>query len=104
MEEYKINANSFRFVHDDGTMIHDEKFSTKRIGYFKDAMHRFAKNKGSVVAAGIIFLLILFAILVALRLILVAFVLILLNIFVLRLRLFLLILLFKKLLLLILPA
>ena len=62
MEEYKINANSFRFVHDDGTMIHDEKFSTKRIGYFKDAMHRFAKNKGSVVAAGIIFLLILFAI------------------------------------------
>ena len=61
-EKYVINQNSFKFVHSDGAMIHDEKLSTKRIGYFKDALHRFTKNKGSVVAAWIILFLILFAI------------------------------------------
>ena len=41
---------------------HDKKFETKPVGYFRDAMHRFAKNKGSVVAACIILILVLFAI------------------------------------------
>ncbi len=42
--------------------IHDEKFETKPVGYFKDALIRFSKNKGSVVATIIIFILLLFAI------------------------------------------
>ena len=41
---------------------HDQKFETKPVGYFRDAMRRFAKNKGSVVAACIILILVLFAI------------------------------------------
>lgn len=44
-----------------GEEIHDVKFETKPIGYFQDALMRFCKNKGSIVAAGIILLLILFA-------------------------------------------
>lgn len=44
------------------TEIHDVKFETKAVGYFGDAWIRFKKNKGSVVAAVIIILLIVFAI------------------------------------------
>lgn len=43
--------------------IHDVKFKTKPIGYFKDALMRFAKNKGSIVAAVIILILLLYALL-----------------------------------------
>ena len=39
--------------------IHDSKFETKPIGYFKDVMLRFSKNKASVVA-GIVILIIAF--------------------------------------------
>lgn len=42
--------------------IHDAKFETKAVGYFGDAWSRFKKNKGSVVAAVIIILLIVFAV------------------------------------------
>lgn len=42
--------------------IHDVKFDTKPVGYFKDALIRFSKNKGSIVAAVIILILLLFAI------------------------------------------
>ena len=42
--------------------IHDAKFETKAVGYFGDAWGRFKKNKGSVVAAIIILLLIIFAV------------------------------------------
>lgn len=45
-------------------LAHDKKLDTKPIGYFKGAFIRFCKNKGSVVAACIILLLILFAIFV----------------------------------------
>lgn len=44
--------------------IHDQKLDTKPIGYFKDAMMRFSKNKGSVVAGCILVAMILFAIVV----------------------------------------
>ena len=44
--------------------IHDEKFKTKQVGYFKDAFRRFCKNKSSVVAAIIIIILLLYAIFV----------------------------------------
>ncbi len=40
---------------------HDKKLDTKPVGYFKDAMRRFSRNKASVVAAYIILFLILFA-------------------------------------------
>ncbi len=53
----------FEFVQKDDK-IFDKKFDTKPIGYFKDAMLRFTKNKGSVVAAIIILILVLFAIIV----------------------------------------
>ena len=42
--------------------LHDAKFETKAVGYFGDAWSRFKKNKGSVVAAVIIILLIIFAV------------------------------------------
>lgn len=42
--------------------IHDKKLDTKPVGYFRDAMGRFAKNKSSVAAAVIICLLIAYAV------------------------------------------
>lgn len=42
--------------------LHDDRFQTKPVGYFKDALNRFKKNKSSVAAAVIIVLLILFAV------------------------------------------
>lgn len=44
--------------------LHDKELVTKPIGFFKDAMHRFAKNKGSIVGAIVIAFLVLFAIVV----------------------------------------
>lgn len=60
-KDYVINESSFEFAQLDAN-IHDMKFDTKPIGYMRDAFRRFCKNKGSVVAACIIFILILFAI------------------------------------------
>lgn len=59
----QIAPEKFRFVPEEGRM-HDQKLETKPIGYFKDAMIRFSKNKGSVVAAWIILILVLYAIFV----------------------------------------
>lgn len=58
-----IPQEKFRFVHDEKANIHDARFETKPIGYFKDAWSRFKKNGSSVLAAIIIVLLILFAVL-----------------------------------------
>lgn len=44
--------------------LHDKELVTKPIGFFKDAMHRFAKNKGSIVGAIVIGILVLYAIIV----------------------------------------
>lgn len=44
--------------------VHDKKFDTKPVGYFKDAMTRFCRNKSSVAAAMIILFLVLFALFV----------------------------------------
>ena len=41
---------------------HDSKFSTKPVSYFQGAFKRFCKNKGAVVAAVVIAILVLFAI------------------------------------------
>ena len=42
--------------------IHDKELATKPVGYFKDAFNRFKKNKGSIIAAFIILILVLYAI------------------------------------------
>ncbi|MGI6194207.1 MAG: ABC transporter permease [Eubacteriales bacterium] len=59
----QIPKEKFKFVQLD-TSLHDVKFETKPVGYFKDAWLRFKRNKGSVVAACIILILLLYAIIV----------------------------------------
>lgn len=56
-----IPAEKFTLVK--SNVNHDVKFDTKPVGYFRDALNRFAKNKASVVAAAIIILIVLFAVL-----------------------------------------
>lgn len=58
-----IPASAFEFVGEEGR-LHDKKLETKPIGYFKDVMIRFSRNKSSVVAAIIILVLVLYAVLV----------------------------------------
>ena len=58
-----IPKSEFAFVNRSGD-IHDKKFETKPIGYFKDVWLRFYRNKSSVVAAIIILMLVLYAIFV----------------------------------------
>ncbi len=48
----------------EGESLHDEAFQTKRVSYLRDSLRRFTRNKGSVVAAIIIFIIILYAIIV----------------------------------------
>ena len=55
-----IPAEKFAFVGVDGR-LHDQKFETKQVSYWRDAFHRFCKNKSSVVAAIIILCLLLSA-------------------------------------------
>ncbi len=61
VKDYVISAESFEFAQLDSN-IHDQKLDTKPIGFLKDAFKRFCKNKGSVVAASVILVLVLFAI------------------------------------------
>lgn len=60
-EYEKISPEKFQFVQKDA-VIHDQNLETKPVGYFKDAMMRFAKNKGSVVGFIIILILVAYAI------------------------------------------
>ena len=63
-EKYSdIPAEMFQKI-DNSERITDKKLSTKPVGYFRDAMGRFRKNKSSVAAAIIIFLLLLYAIVI----------------------------------------
>lgn len=61
----KIPAEKFAFVGAERS-FHDKKLETKPIGFFRDAMNRFVRNKSSVVAAFIICILVLYAIFVPL--------------------------------------
>ncbi len=61
-EEHQISSEKF-VLHSKGGQLHDEKLETKPVSYFRDAMHRFARNKASIAAAVIIGILFLFAIL-----------------------------------------
>jgi ABC-type dipeptide/oligopeptide/nickel transport system permease subunit len=58
-----IDKSKFEFVQVD-KKIYDKKFETKPIGYFKDAMIRFGKNKTNVIATLILFTIIAMSILV----------------------------------------
>lgn len=58
-----LNKDSFQFVQRD-ERIFDTEFETKPIGYFKDAMSRFGKNRTNLVATSILVLLVLLSILV----------------------------------------
>jgi len=55
-----IPAEKFAFVNR-GEKLTDTKFVDKPVGYLKDAWIRFCKNKGSIVAAVIILIILLFA-------------------------------------------
>lgn len=55
-----IPADKFEFVNH-GERISDKKFDDKPVGYFKDAWIRFRKNKGSIVAAVIILIIVAYA-------------------------------------------
>ena len=59
----EIPAEKFKFIGVDAK-IHDQKFETKQLSFFRDAFNRFCKNKSSVVAAIIILCLVLYAIFV----------------------------------------
>jgi oligopeptide transport system permease protein len=56
-------AKDFEFVQMDKS-IHDLKFQTKPTTFLKDAMHRFVKNRSSVVAAFLLGILVMMAIIV----------------------------------------
>lgn len=56
-----IPKDKFQFIQQD-EKIYDQKFDTKPIGYFMDAWIRFRKNKGSVIGALVILILLLFSI------------------------------------------
>jgi len=58
-----IDKSQFEFVQAE-QKIYDKKFETKPIGYFKDAMIRFVRNKGNVFASLILFTLIILSIFV----------------------------------------
>lgn len=58
-----IPAEKFEFAQK-SDFAHDTKFDTKPSTYLQDAFRRFCKNRGSVVAAVVIIILILFAIIV----------------------------------------
>ncbi len=57
----KRDASKFTFVQRD-EKIYDKKFETKPVGYFKDAMIRFRKNKSNVIATSVLFTLIILSI------------------------------------------
>ncbi|MBO5715502.1 MAG: ABC transporter permease [Clostridia bacterium] len=55
-----IPAEKFRLANREDTS-HDKKLETKPLTYFQDAFRRFCKNKGAVVGAVVISILVLFA-------------------------------------------
>lgn len=61
--ESNIPKEKFELIQSDSA-IHDAKFETKPVGWLKDSMSRFAKNRLSVIAAAILFIIALFAIIV----------------------------------------
>jgi len=63
IQNIKIDKSEFQFVQAE-SKIYDKKFETKPIGYFKDAMIRFSKNRTNVIASIILFTVIFLAIII----------------------------------------
>lgn len=59
----KVDKDKLSFVQRD-EKLYDKKFETKPIGYFKDAMIRFVRNKTNVVATVILFTMITLSVLI----------------------------------------
>lgn len=59
----EITDEDFRLINVD-KQIHERKFETKPTTFFKDSLKRFAKNKSSVVAAGILGCLLILAVVI----------------------------------------
>ena len=59
--EKKVIDPRFSFVQSDKKIV-DAKMETKRIGFLADAMYRFSRNKGSIVAGAILLFMVLFSI------------------------------------------
>ena len=62
-QDSEIEADDFKLVNID-KKVHEQKFETKPTTFFKDSLKRFAKNKSSVVAAGILGFLLLCSIII----------------------------------------
>ena len=60
-EEIKVPKEKFVLVNEN-KKLHDKELVTKPVGFFKDAMYRFSRNKGSIVGAIVIGILVLYAI------------------------------------------
>jgi len=60
-QKSNIPKDKFTFVQREGR-IFDKEFETKPVGYFKDAMIRFSRNRTNVIATSILFTLILLSI------------------------------------------
>ncbi len=60
-QDYQISSEKFVFRSQNGN-LHDNKLETKPVSYFRDALNRFSRNKGSILAFAVIMLLVLFAI------------------------------------------
>ena len=58
---YNINKDKLKFA-TNKDISHDKRLDTKPVGYLEDAFRRFKKNKGSIVAAWIVILLVVYAI------------------------------------------
>ena len=60
-EEIKAPKEKFALVNEN-KKLHDKELVTKPVGFFKDAMYRFSRNKGSIFGAAVIGILVLYAI------------------------------------------
>ena len=62
LNEYDVNIAKEKFdLANENKVLHDKELVTKPVGYFKDAMYRFSRNKGSIVGAVVVGLLVLYA-------------------------------------------
>ena len=60
-QDYVISKEKFTFHVTEGK-IHDKKLETKPVTYFRDALNRFTRNKGSILAFCIIVVMVIFAV------------------------------------------
>lgn len=60
--EYNVRIPKDKFtLVNENKVLRDKELVTKPVGFLKDAMHRFSRNKGSIVGAAVVGILILYA-------------------------------------------